>query len=288
VNLGHPDFFRSSTFICSGRELVTLKISQTFLQLDVVLSTQLSVSSMPSVLWRCWLGGRKGIWPVKKSGGVLAWLSVWSEVQTCIWPSWCQCHSLSLASVKYRLVLPFWYRLTWVVPEKGPLNLCVCISVEHWRDHKALTVASGFASSFLRPQPDCWWKDRCCLHTNYLTPMPLYKFWEEAEFSPWSWCLLLSSSLLLTNRTWWRHCLCVGDDTVKLWDVRQFKKPLCVAEDLCNLYPMYVVLKFNVLLLLLLPPFCGHTRREFVLVGTYGWKLEDFVISGISHYLSSI
>ena len=45
------------------------------------------------------------------SGGVLAWLSVWSEVQTCIWPSWCQCHSLSLASVKSRLVLPLWYCL---------------------------------------------------------------------------------------------------------------------------------------------------------------------------------
>ena len=64
-----------------------------------------------SALMLCWLGGRKGIWPVKKlSFGVLAWfsalevflndmryinprftyftyLSVWSEVQTCIWPS---------------------------------------------------------------------------------------------------------------------------------------------------------------------------------------------------------
>ena len=55
----------------------------------------------------------------KLSCGLLAWLSVWSEVQTCIWPSWCHCHSLSLASVKSRLVLPFWYQLTWVVPEKG-------------------------------------------------------------------------------------------------------------------------------------------------------------------------
>ena len=36
---------------------------------------------------------------------------------------------LSLASVKSRLVLPFWYRLTWVVPEKGPLNVCVCVCV---------------------------------------------------------------------------------------------------------------------------------------------------------------
>ena len=62
-------------------------------------------------------------------GGVLLWLSVWSKVQTCIWPSWCRCHSLSLASVKSRLVLPFWYRLTLVDPEKGPLNVCVCVFV---------------------------------------------------------------------------------------------------------------------------------------------------------------
>ena len=60
----------------------------------------------------------------KQSGGVLAWLSVWSEVQTCIWPSWCLCHSLSLAPVKSRLVLPFWYRLTQAVLEKRPLNGC--------------------------------------------------------------------------------------------------------------------------------------------------------------------
>ena len=62
----------------------------------------------------------------KLSDGVLAWLSVWSEVQTCIWPSGFHCHSLSLASVKSRLVLPFWYRLTRVVPDKKPLNGCVC------------------------------------------------------------------------------------------------------------------------------------------------------------------
>ena len=38
-------------------------------------------------------------------------------------------HSLSLASVKSRLVSPFWYRLTSVVPEKGLLNGCVCVCV---------------------------------------------------------------------------------------------------------------------------------------------------------------
>ena len=68
----------------------------------------------------------------KLSGGVLAWLSAWSEVQTCIWPSWCHCHSLSLASVKSRSVLPFWYWLTRVVLDKGPLNGCVCLCVCVW------------------------------------------------------------------------------------------------------------------------------------------------------------
>ena len=65
----------------------------------------------------------------KLSGEVLAWLSAWSEMQTCIWPSWCHCHSLSLVSVKSRLILPFWYQLTWVVPENGLLNWCGCVCV---------------------------------------------------------------------------------------------------------------------------------------------------------------
>jgi len=64
----------------------------------------------------------------KLSGGVLAWLSVWREVQVCMWPSWCHCHSLSLAPVESGLVLPFWCRLTWVVPDKGPLNGGVCVN----------------------------------------------------------------------------------------------------------------------------------------------------------------
>ena len=37
----------------------------------ILLTTQ----AMPSVLWRCWLGGRKGIWPVK-NWGVGCWCIV--------------------------------------------------------------------------------------------------------------------------------------------------------------------------------------------------------------------
>ena len=32
-------------------------------------------------------------------------------------------------SNKIQIGFTFWYRLTWVVPDKGPLNGCVCVCV---------------------------------------------------------------------------------------------------------------------------------------------------------------
>jgi len=50
-------------------------------------------------------------------GMVLAWLSVWNEVQMiCIWFSWCHCHPSSLVLLKSRMVYLFWCL------EKRPLN----------------------------------------------------------------------------------------------------------------------------------------------------------------------
>ena len=46
-----------------------------------------SMYGMLSVLWRCWLGGRKGIWPVKNmgDGGVGHWLLVRMEWRPSGW-----------------------------------------------------------------------------------------------------------------------------------------------------------------------------------------------------------
>jgi len=95
----------------------------TYLQraLYIFQSTTISFSALTLLVW--WQEGH----PAHKnlSGRVLAWLSVWDEVQICIWPSWCHCHSLSLASV-----LPFWYRLTRVIPDKVQRAIewmCVCV-----------------------------------------------------------------------------------------------------------------------------------------------------------------
>ena len=73
--------------------------------------------------------GRKGIRPVKTEwwgAGVVICLEGGADLhmaQLMPLPP-----SVS-ASVKSRLVLPFWYRLTRVVLDKGPLNVCVCVCV---------------------------------------------------------------------------------------------------------------------------------------------------------------
>jgi len=107
--------------------LVTLR---DVLMIDWVLSVFLIhtfvCNHMPWVFWRCWLSGRNGIQPVKNEwwgagvGICLGWGADLPLVQLM------PLHPLSLASVKSRLDLVLWYRVTWVVPAKGPLNGCCC------------------------------------------------------------------------------------------------------------------------------------------------------------------
>ena len=167
---------------------------------------------MPSVLWRCWLGGRKGIRPVKKlNGGVLAWLSVWSDVQICIWRCWCQCHSPSLASEKSRLVLPFWYRLTWVVPEKWPLNGCVyvraCVCV--W-----INMLGGILSSVVVS----WTLYSCCTNVR------------STSFYSTSHCCVDWSQLYLRQMTMlprWKSCSSWQRSLAPRWPTWYFTWDTC-------------------------------------------------------------
>jgi len=79
------------------------------------------------------------------SGGVLAWLPFCSEVQTFIMvqlmplPLTVSCFS------KIQIGLPFWHRLIWVVPEKGPLNWWVLLLFVYCHHNDAL---HGFNKSF--------------------------------------------------------------------------------------------------------------------------------------------
>jgi len=74
------------TLNCGNEASSTL---EQFLGLKTIQTDFLVFSSMLICL-QCFdaVGWAAGFMPVKKlSGGVLAWLSVWSEVQTCICPS---------------------------------------------------------------------------------------------------------------------------------------------------------------------------------------------------------
>jgi len=136
----------------------------------------------------------------KLSSGVLVWLSVWSEVQTCIWPNWCHCHSLSLASVKSRLVLPFWYRLTRVVQEKGTLN-GVCVYMYRY------TVI-------------CWlWLHRLGLYTaNSIIKRSAFVLSVYTVYVTWLFTTYVHCNMLImTSPAWTIHCKQKKLNVLLLW-----------------------------------------------------------------------
>jgi len=81
------------------------------------------------VHWRCSLGGRKGTGLQKTEwwgAGVVVCLERGADLhmaQLMPLPLTVSCFS------KVQIGLPFWYRLTRVVPEKWPLNGSVCVNM---------------------------------------------------------------------------------------------------------------------------------------------------------------
>jgi len=75
------------------------------------------------VLWRCWLGGRKGIRPVK-NWAVGCWHGYLSGVRCRL------AYGPADATATHCLVLSFWYRLTPGSPGQKAIKLvCVCVCV---------------------------------------------------------------------------------------------------------------------------------------------------------------
>ena len=115
---------------------------------------------LPSVYWHCWLMVRKSIQPVKidwQGIGVVICLERGADCLHMVQLMPLLPKTLSsLASFKYRLVLPFLYWLTWVVLEKRPLNgfsssssCCCCLVIVSSCQWLHLTGKS----SVVAPQP---------------------------------------------------------------------------------------------------------------------------------------
>ena len=107
------------------------------------------ITVLPSVLWRCWLGGRKGIWPVKNWVvgcwcGYLGWgadLHIAQQMPLLLTIS---CSSKSRLVLTF-LVLHFWYLLTRVVPDifQKSSKTVVCVYC-HCAIMSSSNVCSGF------------------------------------------------------------------------------------------------------------------------------------------------
>jgi len=153
--------------------------------------------TLPSVLWRCWLGGRKGIRPVKNWvvgcwRGCLGWGTDLHIAQQMPLPLTISCSSKSRLVLTF-LVLPFWYLLTRVVPDifqkSSKTAVCVCVYFSWWLlicamklvDYHISSISShrkenifttvqnniGTKSNYwciVYPCPNCamlWWEQMC-------------------------------------------------------------------------------------------------------------------------------
>jgi len=117
--------------VCLGQHANDLQIVKLMTSFGVLLkSSEVDLIFLMSHLMLL-VGQREGHPSSKQNWVVGCWHGCLSgaRCRACIWSSWNHCYPLSLVSVKYRLVVPFWYQLTQVVPDKGPLNVCVCVCV---------------------------------------------------------------------------------------------------------------------------------------------------------------
>jgi len=99
----------------------------------VVVVVVVVLYELPSVLWHCWLGGMKGIRPVKKWvvgcwRGCLGWGADLHIAQQMPLPLTISCSSKSRLVLTF-LVLPFWYLLTRVVLDmfQKSSKMVVCV-----------------------------------------------------------------------------------------------------------------------------------------------------------------
>ena len=136
---------------------------------------------LPSVLWCCWLGGRKGIWPVKNlewwGAGVVVYLELGADlhmIQLMPLPLTVSCFS--------KIQIGF----TFLVPahagrpgQRAVKRVCVCVCV--WWDKLQ------------------WWKKALVLRTLFMFPCAWWFF----QFSSWD-------DDFVSNKLSWLFAVSVG------------------------------------------------------------------------------
>ena len=153
----------------------------------------IGLNCLPSVLWRCWLGSRKGIRPVKTEwcgAGMVVCLERYADLhmaQLLPLPLTVSCFS------KIQIGLPFWYWLTRVVAEKGPLNVCVCV-------HRPMFVAV-YVCTYMRSLVNIL-QLPCC----------------QLQFCPLHFLILHQSAVLISKTVWFRNAFYIKWEVQLQWN----------------------------------------------------------------------
>jgi len=82
------------------------------------------------MLWHCWLGIRKRIWPVK-----MEWWGAGMMQMICMWSSWCNCHTIH-CFIKIHIGLTFLVPAYSDCPGKEAIkwaSINVCYKMEYWK-----------------------------------------------------------------------------------------------------------------------------------------------------------
>ena len=117
-NFPHSKLILLSTKLVSGRACSTTTVDTPWL-----VTTHWS--AITALLLFVMLVGRQEGHPACKNTVLGCWCGCLSGASADLHIA--QLMPLPLTFSCFRLVLPFWYRLTWVVPEKGLLNGCVLL-----------------------------------------------------------------------------------------------------------------------------------------------------------------
>jgi len=121
------------------------------------------------------VGHQKSMRPVKKlSDELLAWLSVWSEVQMiCIWSSWCHCHHVIFCFIKIQIGFTFLVLAYPGCPRKEAVKLASVTLYVNW--YTSCFVVLGLVYTIQRwcilsPNHQClWWIRKChCQLYSYM------------------------------------------------------------------------------------------------------------------------
>ena len=137
-----------------------------------------------------WVAGRiSGLW--KLTDGVLAWLSVWSEVQMiCIWFSWCHCHPVVACFIKIQIGLTVLVLVHPGCPGKEavkPVSVCLLLTFYgHGTEQPVLPVHHG-------DKRNCRWWDSVLESVTLLSGMLQSDHW---DWNVWWWKASFTFKLL--------------------------------------------------------------------------------------------